>query len=227
MAGFILGEKSIQSQTFNEKGERIPTTFIHTSPCFLVAVKDVSQKYLAIKLGFGVTKNIKKSVRGELTKAGIKTPLRFIKEFRIEKYGTNVTIVNENNKQGIKLNDQIVFVGAEVKPSVVFKKGEKVNIAGMSKGKGFQGVVTRHKFAGGPRTHGQSDRERAPGSIGMTTTPGRIFKGKRMAGHMGFEKVTIKNLLIVDVKDDGMLVKGLIPGSVNGYVEVKTNYKTI
>ncbi len=223
MAGFILGTKSDQSQTFNEKGERIPTTLIQTSPCYLVGVNDRGHRHQSVKLAFGQTKNINKSVRGELEKAGIKTPLRFLREIRLEKFGTAVEIVNENNKKGIKLNGQVIMIGGELKPTLVFKKGEKVNVSGTSKGKGFQGVVKRHGFAGGPRTHGQSDRERAPGSIGQTTTPGRIFKGKRMAGRMGTDRVTIQNLTVVEVKDDGLMLKGLIPGGKNGFVEVRSS----
>lgn len=111
--------------------------------------------------------------------------------------------------------------GETLKASEVFKPGDIVDVIGVSKGKGFAGVVKRHHFKGGPRTHGQSDRERAPGSIGQTTTPGRVYKGKRMAGRMGHERVTIKNLKIVDVSDDLLLIKGLVPGPKNSLIMVK------
>ncbi len=222
MVGFILGEKLEQSQKFNEKGERIPTTFIKTSPCYLIDIKWLKRDgYFAVKLGFGITKNIKKPVQGELTKAGVKTPLRFLKEIRLEKFGEKVKVVEENGKPTLILNDKKFLIGQLLNPSVLFQKDDLVDISGVSKGKGFQGVVKRHHFKGGPRTHGQSDRERAPGSIGQTTTPGRVYKGKRMAGRMGGDKVTVKNLKIVEVKEDGLVVAGLVPGAKGGLVEIK------
>ena len=205
MSGFILGEKSEQSQTFDDNKDRIPTTFIKTSHCYLIEIKEPSKHgYFSVMLGFGQTKNIKKPNMGKIAKAGLKTPLRFLREFRVESK---------------KLNQKIK-IGGEMKPTLFFKKGEYVDVSGTSKGKGFQGVVKRHRFAGGPRTHGQSDRERAPGSIGQTTTPGRVFKGKRMAGRMGGKRVTVKRLQIVEVKDDGLVVKGLVPGARGGLLEV-------
>lgn len=102
--------------------------------------------------------------------------------------------------------------GDTIKAADILKPGDVVDVIGMSKGKGFAGGVKRHHFKGGPRTHGQSDRERAPGSIGQTTTPGRVYKGKRMAGRMGHEKVTVKNLRVMEVTDSEVLIKGLIPG---------------
>ncbi len=123
-------------------------------------------------------------------------------------------------KKGIIFGETKIFIGDSIKPTVVFKKGDLVKVSGTSKGKGFQGVVKRHHFAGGPKTHGQSDRERAPGSIGSTTTPGRVYKGKRMAGRMGGERVTVRNLEIVEVKDDGIVVKGLVPGAKKGLLEI-------
>jgi len=222
MIGFILGAKSIQSQTFNEKGVRIPTTFINTSPCYLIDIKTKENNgYFSLRLGFGQTKNIKKPVRGEIEKAGIKTPLRFLREFRLEEYGENVKVITEDKKTGIQLGEVKVFIGEEIKPTLFFKKGDKVQVSGISKGKGFQGPVVRHHFKGGPHTHGQSRGERAPGSIGMTTTPGRVFKGKRMAGRMGQDRVTVKNLIIVDISDKGLTLKGLVPGPTNGLIEVK------
>ena len=226
MIGFILGEKSDQSQTFNDGGERIPTTLIRTNPCYLVDIKWPDQHgYLAVKLGFGQTKNIKKSVSGQLTQAGIKTPLRFLRELRLDKMDRNQTTIikpiEEKGKKGLSLGEIKIFIGEQLKPTILFKKDDQVTVSGTSKGKGFQGVVKRHHFRGGPRTHGQSDRERAPGSIGQTTTPGRVLKGKKMAGRMGGDRVTIKNLLVVEVNDDSLLVKGLVPGAKGGLVEIK------
>jgi len=221
MTGFILGEKSDQSQSYDEKGERIPTTFVKTTPCYLIDMKwPVKHGYFAVMLGFGQTKNIKKSIQGKVTKAGVKTPLRFLREFRLEGFGENVKPIEEGAKKGLIIQDKKVFIGDEVKPALFFKKGDLVDVSGVSKGKGFQGVVKRHHFAGGPRTHGQSLGERAPGSIGQTTTPGRVYKGKRMAGRMGGERVTLKNLTIVDLKEDGLMIKGLVAGAKEGLLEI-------
>lgn len=226
MTGFIVGEKGKQEQTFTEQGERIPITHIKTKPCYLVDIKwPEKHGYFAMLLGFGQTKNIKKPVLGQLKKAGINTPLNFLKEIRLEKYKNQVSLVEKNAKKGLKIGQNEVFVGDLINPTLFFKKGEWVDVSGISKGKGFQGVVKRHHFKGGPRTHGQSDRERAPGSIGQTTTPGRVYKGKRMAGRMGGKRVTVKNLSIVDVKEEELIVKGLIPGPVKGFVEVRSSIK--
>ncbi len=222
MTGFILGSKSEQSQTFDQNNERIPTTLIKTSPCYLIEIKEASKHgYFSVMLGFGQvklgsqTKNIKKPDQGKLTKAGVKTPLRFLREFRLSDK------VKHADKS-IIIEDRKINIGDEIKPPLFFKLGDYVNVSGTSKGKGFQGVVKRHGFAGGPRTHGQSDRERAPGSIGQTTTPGRVFKGKKMAGRMGGNRITIKNMRIVEVKDDGLVVKGLVPGARGGLLEVRS-----
>jgi len=204
MAGFILGEKSEQSQTFGESGIRIPTTFIKTTPCYFVNLKESSKPgQFKVLVGFGQTKNIKKPNEGKLKKAGIKTPLRFLREFTLEEKG-----------------DLKIEAGQELKPDLFFKKGDLVNVSGISKGKGFQGAVKRHHFKGGSKTHGQSDRQRAPGSIGQTTTPGRVYKGKRMAGRMGGDRITVKKLIVVEVKTDGILIKGLVPGARGGLLEI-------
>jgi len=209
MSGFILGEKLEQYQSFTPDGERIPVTFIRTKPCYLIEMKSQDKHgFNAIKLGFGQTKNISKPQQGELKKAGIKTTLHFFREFRVDPSFAKVT-------------DGKLKIGDEIKPEGFFKVGDLVQVSGISKGKGFQGVVKRHHFRGGPRTHGQSHGERAPGSIGSTTTPGRVNRGKRMAGRMGGERITIKNLKIIEVKDDGLLVKGLVPGGRHGLLEIK------
>lgn len=178
-------------------------------------------RYFAVKLGFGQTKNIKKTVFGEITKAGLKSPLRFFKEFRLEKFGDSVKIIEEDKKVALQVAETKLMVGDEIKSSILFKKGDVVDVSGISKGKGFQGVVKRYHFKGGPKTHGQSDRQRAPGAIGQTTTPGRVYKGKRMAGRMGGDRITVKNLHVVEVKEDGLVIKGLIPGAKGSLIEIK------
>jgi large subunit ribosomal protein L3 len=221
MSGVILGEKSEQSQLYDDKGERIPTTFIKTSPCYLIDMKwPAKHGYFSVMLGFGQTKNIKKSIQGKVTKAGVKTPLRFFREFRLERFGDKVKFLEEGEKKGLLIGETKLFIGDEVKPALLFKKGDMVDVSGISKGKGFQGVVKRHHFAGGPRTHGQSDRERAPGAIGQTTTPGRVYRGKRMAGRMGGDRVTIKNLPIIEATNEGLLIKGLVSGAKGGLLEI-------
>jgi len=121
-----------------------------------------------------------------------------------------------------------VLSAKEEKLGDIFKEGDRVTISGISKGKGFAGVVKRHHFKGGPRTHGQSDRERAPGSIGSTTTPGRVLKGKRMAGKMGNQKVTVKNQKIVkiDVEKNMIYLQGAVPGIKKGTITLKRNAKS-
>ena len=148
---------------------------------------------------------ISQAIIGHLKKAGLdKNPPRFLREVRVTDLGD-------------------LKPGSEIKADDVFKEGDKVAITGISKGKGFAGVVKRHHFKGGPRTHGQSDRERAPGSIGQTTTPGRVYKGKRMAGRMGQDKVTLKNLKVVsiDTEKNILIVSGLVPGGRNSLLMIK------
>lgn len=225
MTGFILGKKGNQEQFFDDEGKRIPITHIKTGDCYLIDIKWPERHgYFAVLLGSGLKKNIKKPVLGQLKKAGIKTPLRFLKEVRLEKYPV-VFLIEKDGKKGVKIGSKKIFIGDKIDPKAVFQKGDLVEVIGQSKGKGFQGVVKRHRFKGGPRTHGQSDRERAPGSIGQTTTPGRVFKGKRMAGRMGGKRVMIKNLKVIEVKEDEVVVKGLIPGAKGGLIEVKKSTK--
>ena len=201
----ILGKKIEQSQRFLENGFRIPVTQILVAGNVVVRVKTQEKdKYSALQIGFGSKKNPTRSMLGVAKTANLKTPPQFLREVRIADSETpNPT------------------PGTIIRPTEVFKPGDVVDVIGVSKGKDYAGVVKRHHFKGGPRTHGQSDRERAPGSIGQTTTPGRVYKGKRMAGRMGHERVTIQNLMVVDVNDDLMFVKGLIPGSVNSLVMVE------
>ncbi len=224
MSGFILGTKHNQSQMFDTTGNLIPVTQIQTSPCYLVNVKTVpTDGSISIQLGFGQTKKNSKPVQGHLAKAGIKTPLRFLKEARMLSTHKDISVIEEEGKTGLLVGEQKIFIGEEVKPTLIFKEGDIIDVAGTSKGQGFQGVVKRHNFRGGPRTHGQSDRLRAPGSIGAATTPGRVFKGKRMAGRTGNERVTVQNLIVMQTDEQSITVKGLIPGKKGGLIEVKTH----
>lgn len=194
----ILGKKITQTQRFLENGRRIPVTIIEAGPCPVVQVKTSKEDdYSAVQLGFGQRKKTNKPIAGHAEKAQLKTIPRYLKEIRVK----------EETEQ-LKPGD-LVRVGD------IFQAGEKVQVKGISKGKGFAGVVKRWGFAGGPRTHGQSDRERAPGSIGQTTTPGRVYKGKKMAGRMGGARVSIRNLEVIDVDSEKnlLVLKGLVPGA--------------
>lgn len=199
----IIGQKHSQSQAFLEDGTRIPTTRILAPSLPIVAVKTKDKHgYFAMQLGLGTRKNPSKALLGHIRGAKLEKAPRFLRE---------IEVTEADIKQP----------GEKVNASDVFKPGDIVDVVGISKGKGFAGVVKRHHFKGGPRTHGQSDRERAPGSIGQTTTPGRVYKGKRMAGRMGQDRVTVKNLEIVAVTKDSILVKGLIPGNKDGIVFIE------
>ncbi len=216
----ILGTKGSTEQLFTEDGDRIPVTQIHTSPCYVVGMKSMdTDGYWAVQLGFKPAKNIKKSKEGLLKKAGIKTPLRFLREVRFDE----AEVIEDGKKKGLKVKDLELWIGQELVPSALFSKGELVTVTGTSKGKGFQGVVKRHGFKGGPKTHGQSDRERAPGSIGMSATPGRVYKGKKMAGRMGSDTVTVQNLEVIDVTETSLFVKGLLPGAKDGLIIVRSH----
>ncbi len=195
----LLGKKLGMSQTFDEKGKRIPVTLVLAGPNWITEVED-KPGYKSIQLGFGTIKNLSKAEIGHLKKAGLDTKLRFLRSFTVNEIG-------ESEKPG-----------TQVAVDAVFAPGDVIRVTGTSKGKGFAGVVKRHHFRGGPRTHGQSDRERAPGSIGQTTTPGRVYKGKRMAGRMGSDTVTIRKLQVVavDPATQILTIKGLVPGAVNG-----------
>jgi large subunit ribosomal protein L3 len=208
MLNGILGTKIDQTQKFTSQGDRVPITRIQAGPCSVVQIKTKTHDgYGAIQLGFGRRKKAKKPMEGRLKKSQIKTPPLFLREIRVEQ-----PEISANLK-----------VGDEIKVEDVFKSGDIVDVTGISKGKGFAGVVKRWGFKGGPRTHGQSDRERAPGSIGATTTPGRVWKGKKMAGHMGHATQTVKNLQVyaIDRKKNLLLVKGLVPGPRGGLLIVK------
>lgn len=204
MINGIIGIKKNQTQAFDDKGNRIPVTIIEAGPCPIIQIKTKDNDgYNAIKCGIGIKKSLKKPASGEIKKAGFQKFPHHLKEIK-----TNGEI---NKKIG-----EILTIGE------IFKEGDVINIEGISKGKGFAGVVKRHHFKGGPKTHGQSDRERAPGSIGSTTTPGRVYKGKRMAGRMGGQRVTVKNLKIfkIDIEKNLLMVKGLVPGGRNSILVI-------
>lgn len=207
----LLGIKINQSQSFTQTGKRIPVTSVHAGPCLVINIKTQDKDgYNAIQLGMGQRRviTVTKPEIGNLKKAGLdKNPPRFLKE----------VIVSEL----VNLND--LKPGSEITVAEVFTAGDMVQVTGISKGKGFQGVVKRHHFRGGPRTHGQSDRERAPGAIGSTTTPGRVYKGKRMAGRMGNDQVTVKNLKVVAVDSvrNILTISGLVPGGRNSLLVIK------
>ena len=203
MINAIFGIKQEQKQKFLENGIRIPVTEIKVEGNSIIMLKNKDKHgYNSIQIGLGINKKPTKAESGNIKGANLKVAPRFLRELRVDDLsGANI--------------------GEAIKPSSVFSPGDIIDVIGISKGKGFAGGVKRHHFKGGPRTHGQSDRERAPGSIGQTTTPGRVYKGKRMAGRMGHERVTVKNLKVIEVSDDILLIKGLVPGSVNSLLEIK------
>jgi large subunit ribosomal protein L3 len=201
----LLGKKIGMTSIFDESGQVIPCTVIEAGPCFVTQIKTKERDgYEAVQLGYDTAKErlVKKPAKGHFAKASVK-PTRILREFR----GNGAAEMQP---------------GQEIKVDTVFTKGDVVSVIGTSKGKGFQGVVKRHHFGGGFRTHGQSDRERAPGSIGSSSYPSRVFKGMRMAGRMGGEQVTVRNLKVVGIIPDSnlLLLKGSVPGAINGYVEI-------
>jgi large subunit ribosomal protein L3 len=212
MINAILGTKVNQSQQFTASGGRIPVTHIVAGPCVVVDIKTQEKDgYDALSIGLGGRRpvTLTKPELGKLKKAGLdKNPPRFLKEIRINRM--------------VEASSDLT-PGKVIQIADVFKVGDMIAVSGISKGKGFAGVVKRHHFKGGPRTHGQSDRERAPGSIGQTTTPGRVYKGKRMAGRMGNEKVTVKKLKVISIDNEKNLltVSGLVPGGRNGLLIIK------
>jgi len=196
----LLGRKIGMTQLFQDDGE-VVVTAIEAGPCFVIQVKtETKDGYNAVQLGFGEAKALSSPKKGQVKDIG---QLKHLREFQVD-------------------DVKSVQVGQKVDTDV-FKPGDLINVIGISKGKGFAGVVKRHHFAGGPKTHGQSDRHRAPGSIGATTSPGRVFKGMRMAGHMGDRRVTVRNLKVlnVDLKRHLLLVRGAVPGARKGLLLIK------
>ena len=197
----IIGKKLGMGQIFADDGKVEALTAIEAGPCVVIQVKTRDKEgYNAAQLGFGESKRLNSPQKGHLKKLG---QFKHLQEFRLADTGD------------IKVGDKIDVS--------LFKEGDLVNITGVSKGKGFAGVVKRHHFAGGPKTHGQSDRHRAPGSIGSTTSPGRVFKGMRMAGHMGNSRVTVRHLQVykADPERNLLLIRGAVPGAKNGLLLIK------
>ncbi len=196
----IIGKKIGMTQLFMENGECIPATAIEAGPCMVIQVKTREKDgYDAVQLGFGNSKRLSKAEKGHLKGLG---DFRYLHEFR--------------DASGVAEVGQRVDVG-------IVAPGDLLKVSGQSKGMGFAGTVKRYHFRGGPKTHGQSDRHRAPGSVGAGTSPGRVLKGKRMAGHMGDEHVTALNLkvLSVDTERNLLLVRGAVPGANGGLVIVE------
>ena len=201
MANAIFGRKVGMTQVFSKEGEARAVTVVDAAPCVVVQIKTKAKDgYDAIQLGVGTRKRLNDPMKGHMKRLG---QFRYLQEVRVED-ATQYEI-------GQKL-------GAEV-----FEEGERVDVVGTSKGKGFAGGVKRYHFRGGPKTHGQSDRHRAPGSMGATTTPAHTWKGQRMAGHMGQDRVTLRRLKVirVDAKNNLLLIGGAVPGGANGLLLIK------
>ena len=206
----LIGKKIGMTQIFDESGKVIPVTVIEAGPCVVAQVKTVdTDGYQAVQLGFGDIKEKKltKPAKGHFTKVNV-TPKKHLREFRLDS-------VEEYT------------VGQELKADV-FAAGDKLDIQGTSKGKGFQGVIKRHGQHRGPMGHG-SMYHRRPGSMGPTSTPGRVFKGKKLPGHMGVDTVTIQNLEVVrvDLDKNVLLVKGSVPGNKGSILKIKKSVKAV
>ncbi len=193
------------TQIFRDNGKTEAVTAIEAGPCIVIQVKTAAKEgYDAVQLGFGEAKRLKSPQRGHLKELG---QFSYLREFRVD------------DIEAFKVGDRVDVS--------LFKEGDIVDVTGVSKSKGFAGVVKRHHFAGGPKTHGQSDRHRHPGSIGATTSPGRVWKGMRMAGRMGGERVTARNLEVSEADPDRnlLLLKGAVPGNRNGLLLIKKSSK--
>jgi large subunit ribosomal protein L3 len=204
----LIGKKIGMTQIFDENGAAQPVTLIEAGPCFVTQIRRVeSEGYSAVQLGYEEVKP-KRLSGGEIghLKRNNLPPMKYLREFKAKEIQ-----VNEGDKVDVSL----------------FAVGEKVDVAGVSKGKGFAGAVKRYHFRGGPKTHGQSDRWRGPGSRGATTTPGRVFKGSRGPGHMGNDAVTAQHLkvVLVDAERNVIGVNGSVPGARGGLVVIKESRK--
>lgn len=203
MAG-LLGKKIGMTRIFNKDGDVVPVTVVEAGPCYVTQIKTKENDgYDAIQLGYGhkKEKNVTNPVLGHLKKNSV-PPLRKLGEF------------SPFTDKEIKSGDQVTVE--------IFQAGDIVKVKGLSKGRGFTGVVKRYGFKGGPKTHGQSDRLRAPGSIGQSSDPSRVLRGQKMAGRMGNKKATVPGLQIikVDVENNLLFIKGGVPGARNNYLEI-------
>jgi large subunit ribosomal protein L3 len=202
----LIGKKIGMTQIFDETGAAIPVTLIEAGPCYVTQIRQVERDgYSAVQLGFEEVKpkRITGGQTGHLKRNNL-APLRFLREFRVK--------FQPDAEPEVKEGDSLTVE--------VFEVGEKVDVVGTSKGKGFQGGMKRYGFRGGPATHGQSDRQRSPGSRGATSTPGRVLKGSRGPGHMGDDRVTTQNLKVVYVDPERNLLglRGAVPGPRGGLV---------
>jgi len=201
----IIGRKIGMTQLFQESGEAVVVTAIQAGPSVVTQIKNRERDgYDAVQVGF-IEDKVKQSQLSSAENGHLRglTNVRYIREFRT------------NDISSVKRGDSV---------DVSFiKQGDRINVTGVSKGRGFAGVVKRYHFAGGPKTHGQTDRHRAPGSIGATTFPGRVLKGKRMAGHMGNRRVKGRNIEVIQVDPDSnlLLVKGAVPGATGGLLIIE------
>lgn len=203
MSKGLIGKKVGMTRLFIQGNVSVPVTVIEAGPCPVTQLKTLAKDgYEAVQLGFGRAKHVNKPLAGHLRAAG-SPATRVLKEFRV--------------------NGQELAVGAELNGEL-FAPGEKISVTGVSKGKGFAGVMKRHGFGGGRATHGCLTH-RSPGSIGCASDPSRVFPGRRMAGHAGARQVTVKNLIVVDVRPEYgvILVKGAVPGPNGGVVFLKKN----
>jgi len=202
---FSLGIKLGMTRFFDESGNHVPATLIQIGPCWVTQVKSkITDGYDAVQIGFGLTKakSLNKPRLAHLKKAGVES-LRHLREFRVD--------------------DAAAFKQGEILSPDRFKAGQRVTVSGISKGRGFAGVIKRHGFASPNATHGTHEYHRHPGAVGAHTDPGRLWKGQRLPGHMGNQRVTVKDLAImkIDVEQNLMLVKGAIPGARNGLVQIE------
>jgi large subunit ribosomal protein L3 len=210
MKKFILGKKIGMTQIFADNGIAIPVTVIEAGPCTVVQKKTVeTDGYNAVKVGFADAneKRLNKPDKGQFSKIKV-APKKYIREFRTEEF-------------------EKYEVGQEIKVADMFENGDKIDVTGISKGKGFAGVIKRYGHARGKETHGSMYHRRV-GSMGANTNPARVFKGKKLPGHMGVDKVTIQNLDIVrvDAERNLLLVKGAVPGAKGGLVIIKDTVKS-
>jgi large subunit ribosomal protein L3 len=203
----LIGKKLGMSQIFDDTGLAHPVTVLEVGPCVVTQIKTPERDgYSAVQLGFGLDKRLNRPERGHRQGSGFMS--RTLRE--------------------VKVSDTADMAVGQVITADAFTEGELVDVTGTSKGRGFQGVVKRHGFRGGPKTHGQSDRLRAPGSIGSSATPGRVFKGMRMAGRMGNDRVTVQNLKVlrVDPERNLLLIEGSVPGANESLVMIRRAIKS-
>ena len=207
----MIGKKVGMTQVFDDQGTVVPVTVIQAGPCYVTQIRNRERDgYVSVQLGYGETKptRLTKGQLGHLQKSDLPA-LRHLREFRIADDA-----------------DTAVEEGQEIKVDI-FEQGDFVDVIGTSKGRGHAGTIKRHGFARGPKTHGQSDRMRSPGSIGMCATPGRTLKGKKMAGRMGNDRVTVQNLplVVVDAEKNLLAVKGSVPGAKGSIVMIRPAIK--